>query len=104
MQNKSLDITRLQQGELLYTQDTADRCKWSDDQIKAGHYVEQCMAFTNFTELNQGRSRTFIARFNSPIECKTFIDNYNGMIDKIYEQQKRINELEEQWNTFPDMF
>lgn len=64
MKNQSLDLTRLQ-------------------------YEESLRMFSNFTEADMGRSQNLIATFQNPEDCKSFISNYNAMIDKIYELQKQ---------------
>ena len=101
MQNASIDLTRVQQGRLLHTRRTENL---SDRQKEVSDREEKLIMFSNFTEEDQGRSRNFIARFVEPNLCKDFVDNYNAMIDKIYEQQKYINKLEERYDDFANMF
>ena len=88
--NKSLDLTRVQQGRLLLTKDTE---RLSDKQKEACDREEKLMMFSNFTEEDQGRSRKFIARFVEPNLCKEFVDNHNAMIDYIYELQAELRKL-----------
>lgn len=86
MQNTSIDLTKLQQGKLLLTKSTE---RLSERQKSQYQYEESLRMFSNFTAADMGRSRNLIATFQNPEDCKTFIDNYNAMIDEIYALQKQ---------------
>jgi len=85
---------RVQQGRLLNTTHTRS---FSDKQHAEHDYEERCRMFRDFTELDQGGSRTFIATFNSPQECADFVTMHNRLIDKIdlleYELNEALDEL-----------
>jgi hypothetical protein len=84
----------VQQGRLLMTKDTE---KLQTRQQREYDYQEQLRMFKDFTELDQGKSRTFLATFNSPQECADFVTMHNRLIDKIdlleYELREALDEL-----------
>jgi hypothetical protein len=69
----------LKQGRLL---DTYMTSRMSQQEAMHADYQEQCMAFFDFTHLDQGKGRTLYRRFDTPSQCTIFITNYNNKIRK----------------------
>lgn len=71
---------RVQQGYLIMTQNILDKStRWKTE----ADHEERCRMFRDFSGYDQGRSRTFLAAFESPQECADFVAMHNRLIDKI---------------------
>lgn len=90
----------LMQGELLLTNATS---RLTYDQRDKCNQQEQSMMFRHFTASDQGRSREFLATFNTPQECKEFVDNYNELLDLIDLLQFQNKELQEYKDMYEDL-
>ena len=62
-------------------------------------YIESCMVFKNFTSLDSGRSREFVAKFNHPDEAKDFIKNYNQIYNyheaQLKDKDEKLQQLDD---------
>lgn len=89
-----MNTETIQQGRLLETKITQ---YLSYDQRDKCNKREQSMMFRRFTEADQGRSREYLATFESPEKCKAFVDNYNELLDTIdmlkYQLKEAIDEI-----------
>ena len=63
-----------QQGKLLLTNTTL---RWSEEQKDKAEFLERCLAFVNFSPEDQGKSRIYIYRFESPKECSKAVKEHN---------------------------
>jgi len=68
-----------QQGQLLSTPTTR---RWSQEEKDRGSFQERCMSFVHFTILDQGKSRTFIHKYDTPELCKNAVDGHNRKLQK----------------------
>lgn len=90
----------IMQGRLLDTKETK---RLSDDQYVRCNYNEQCMMFRNFYSTDKGKSRKFLAQFNSPNECKKFVDDYNELIHTIIELKHNNIQLQKYKEMYEDI-
>ena len=67
----------LRQGVLLLTPQTS---RWPLAIRNLYHYEEQCMAFKNFHNSDNGRSREYVRSFKNPEECARFVEEHNAKI------------------------
>lgn len=74
------------QGKLLVTKITRS---WSKDEFERQDYVERCMAFVNFFEEDQGKSRKLVFRGKTPEECKAVILEHNRQVKLKKKKQKK---------------
>lgn len=81
--------TNYQQGRLLLTNNTK---LWSKAQRDEADEQEHCMVFTGFAAEDEGRSRNFVCKCNSPYDAATLVQKLNSIED----QARRIEELEQQ--------
>lgn len=68
-----------QQGRLLLTRRTR---KWSDAERNRVDYGERCMAFVNFSSVDEGRSRILVYKYGSPGECAEAVYEHNKVVMK----------------------
>jgi hypothetical protein len=78
LENK--DIYYVQQGKFISK--ASDR-KLDDKKLFQYNYQEEMRMFKDFDISDNGISRIFIAKFNSPEECANFVDMHNKLVDKI---------------------
>lgn len=90
----------IQQGRMLNT-NTTNRMTY--DQREKCNQQEQSMMFMSFTEMDQGRSREYLATFESPEKCKAFVDNYNELLDLIDLLKFQNKELQEYKDMYEDL-
>lgn len=78
-----------QQGQLLST--LSVQRYMSKEQRDEADEIEHCMAFAFFTPKDEGRSREFVYRFESPGDCKVavIIHNHDLTDRKLIQYQKR---------------
>lgn len=88
-----MNMETVQQGRLLKTIATE---KMTYDQREKCNRQEQSMMFKRFTEMDLGRSREYLATFESPEQCKAFVDNYNELLDTIDMLRYNNAELQDQ--------
>ena len=77
MREKFKDV-RWQQGRLLSTAQTR---RWRKEQRDEVEYIERCTAFANFTAVDEGRSRNYVFRFDSPEECLAAVEWHNYALE-----------------------
>jgi hypothetical protein len=78
LENK--DMYYVQQGKFISK--ASDR-KLDDKKLFQYNYEEEMRMFKDFDISDNGISRIFIAKFNSPEECADFVEMHNKLIDKI---------------------
>ena len=69
--------TLLRQGTTLITKQTA---RWSKEQIKENEFIENCMVFANFTDIDGGKSRKLVATFDNPSDALNAIVIHNSKV------------------------
>jgi hypothetical protein len=74
------DIYYVQQGKFINK--VSDR-KLDDKKLFQYNYEEEIRMFKDFDISDNGISRIFIAKFNSPEECADFVEMHNKLVDKI---------------------
>lgn len=74
---KGYENELLRQGTTLITRHTA---LWTKKQMKENEYIENCMVFANFTDIDDGKSRTFVARFTNPNEALEAVVLHNSKV------------------------
>ena len=87
-----MDLRKLQQGFFIQPKTT----RLSQSQIADYHYQEQLRAFKDFSVQDIGKSREYVATFQSPQDCKAFVDNYNSIIDKLSNLEYEILEFKDE--------
>jgi hypothetical protein len=84
----------VQQGKLL---DNKSTDKLSLKQHNEYDYEERKRMFKDFSELDQRKSREYLATFNSPKQCADFVAMHNRLLDKIdmleYQLSEALDEL-----------
>lgn len=76
------------EGRLLNTMQTI---RWTDEQRQEADYEERCRAFRNFTWIDNGKSRIFIKRFDTPDTCTKAVMNHNLIINFVDRLCKALN-------------
>jgi len=90
IRNKYAHLNYWQQGELLYTKDTA---KLSEEDFNNADFIERCMIFKDFSYRDQGRSRIFISKSQSPEIAYKKLNFHNRIITCMW----KINKLMEKY-------
>lgn len=91
-----MNLERIKQGKLLNTIATE---KMTCDQRDKCNRQEQSMMFRRFTETDQGRSREYLATFESPEKCKAFVDNYNNLLDRLSYLEAEFKKAQEMYSS-----
>jgi hypothetical protein len=68
-----------QQGALLITATTR---RWSQEERDRTHQVEQCAAFAHFSGADEGRSRKFVYRYDTPQACAAAVAEHNAELER----------------------
>jgi hypothetical protein len=79
----------VQQGKLLNNKSTD---KFSLKQHNEYDYEERKRMFKNFSELDQRKTREYLATFSSPKQCADFVAMHNRLLDKIDMLEYQLNE------------
>ena len=77
---KGYENELLRQGTTLRTRHTA---LWTKEQMKENDYIENCMVFSNFTDIDDGKSRVFVARFDNPHEALEAVALHNSKVKEM---------------------
>lgn len=76
---KGYENELLRQGTTLITRHTA---LWTKEQMKENEYIENCMVFYNFTDIDDGKSRVLVAKFDNPQEALEAVALHNSKVRK----------------------
>lgn len=77
MSFKGYENKLLRQGTTLITRHTA---MWSKEQIKENEFIENCMVFANFTDIDDGKSRELVAIFDNPSDALNAVAVHNSKV------------------------
>ena len=69
---------RLAVGRTLITRITKT---WTSQQIKENDKYENCMVFAHFQAMDDGKSREFVCKFDTPQEARRFVRNHNSELN-----------------------